>query len=131
MPNLNKVMLIGHAGRDAEQRFTPSGTAVANFSMAVSRRRGEQEETEWFRVTVWAEQAQRIADQVTKGATVYVEGRVGLNTFQRNDGQQGASLEVNANLVLVLSGGSNRQQQAAPQQSAQGGQQQADESLPW
>jgi single-strand DNA-binding protein len=71
-------MIIGNLGRDPEMRYTPSGQAVTQFTVATNRRwrdqQGEwQEETEWFRVVVWREQAERAAEQLRKGHKVYVE----------------------------------------------------------
>ena len=79
--SLNKCMIIGNLGRDPEMRYTPSGQAVTQFTVATNRRwrdqQGEwQEETEWFRVVVWGQQAERAAERLRKGNKVYVEGRI-------------------------------------------------------
>jgi single-strand DNA-binding protein len=69
---MNQIMVMGHAGRDAELRFTQNGLAMAKFSVAVSQ--GKDKPTDWFAVTVWREQAERVAEQVKKGDLVQVIG---------------------------------------------------------
>ena len=113
MADINKVMLIGRLGRDPELRYTASGTPVCNFSLAVNRRRGsrdsqQQEETDWFRVTAWERLAEVCANYLTKGQQVYIEGRVRLDTYTGQDGQERANLAVTANEMQML--GSRRDQ---------------------
>ncbi|MFW6174348.1 MAG: single-stranded DNA-binding protein [Chloroflexota bacterium] len=105
--SLNKILLIGNVGRDPEMRYTPSGSAVTSFTMAVNRRYTtrdgqQQEETEWFRVVAWERLADQVNQYVTKGQKVYVEGRLRSQTFQGNDGQTRFVNEVNAQSVLFL-----------------------------
>jgi single-strand DNA-binding protein len=106
---LNKIQIIGHLGRDPEMRYTPGGTPVTNFSVAVSRRRRGQDgqsmdETEWFRVVCWDKLAE-IADQyLKKGARVYIEGRVQIRKYTGNDGVERTSVDVIANDMIMLSG---------------------------
>ena len=106
--SLNKCTIIGNVGRDPEMRYTPQGTPVTSFSVAVSRNRGsrdgtQQEETDWFRVSAWNKLAEICNDYLTKGALVYVEGPVQVHTWNRNDGGFGASLEMTARDVRFLS----------------------------
>ena len=113
MARLNKVMLIGHLGRDPELRYTSSGTPVCNFSLAVSRRWSsrdgeQQEETDWFRVTAWNRLAETCANYLAKGRQVYIEGRVRLDTYTGQDGQERANLAVTAFEMQML--GSRRDQ---------------------
>ena len=113
MAGLNKVMIIGHLGRDPELRYTGSGTPVCSFSVAVSRRRGsrdgeQQDETDWFRVTAWDRLAEICANYLTKGQQVYIEGPVKLNRFTGRDGQEYTNLEVTAYQMQML--GSRRDQ---------------------
>ena len=113
MAGLNKVMLIGHLGRDPELRYTASGTAVCNFTMAVSRRwtsrDGQQrDETDWFRVTAWDRLAETCANFLSKGRQVYIEGRVRLDTYTGQDGQERSNLAVTAFEMQML--GSRRDQ---------------------
>ena len=113
MAGLNKVMLIGHLGRDPELRYTSSGTPVCSFSVAVSRRSGgrdreQQDETDWFRVTAWERLAEICANYLTKGQQVYIEGRVRLDEWTGQDGQQRSNLAVTAYQMQML--GSRRDQ---------------------
>ncbi|HLQ31287.1 MAG TPA: single-stranded DNA-binding protein [Chloroflexota bacterium] len=106
--SLNKCMIIGNLGRDPEMRYTPQGTAVTSFSVAVSRsfnsRDGEQqEETDWFRVTAWDKLAEICNQYLTKGQRVYVEGRVSMRMWDGNDGQKHGSLELRATDMMMLS----------------------------
>ena len=107
MASLNKVMLIGNAGKDAELRYMSSGTAKAEFSLAVnSRRRGQsgdwEEQTEWFNIVLWAEQAERVAQYITKGKQVYVEGRLQTRTWDDDQGVKHYRTEVIAQTVQLL-----------------------------
>ena len=76
--SVNKVILLGHLGKDAETKFTPSGTAVSNFTLATSRRWKDQqtgewkEETEWHRIVLW--RSENVSNYLLKGKQVYVEG---------------------------------------------------------
>ena len=107
MAGLNKVMLIGHLGRDPELRYTSSGTPVCDFSMAVSRRYNtrdgqQQDETEWFRITAWNKLAEICANYLTKGQQVYIEGRVKLDRWTGQDGQERSTLAVTAFEMQML-----------------------------
>ncbi|SRR5581483_305257 len=105
---LNKCTIIGNVGRDPEMRYTPQGTPVTSFSVAVSRnastREGgdAREETEWFNVTAWNKLAEICNQFLTKGQRVYIEGRVTLHTWDGNDGQKHARLDLIANDMLML-----------------------------
>ncbi len=105
--SLNKCMIIGNLGRDPEMRYTPSGQAVTQFTVAVNRRwKGQnedwQEETEWFRVVVWAERAERVAERLRKGNKVYVEGRIQTRQWEDQTGQKRYTTELVANQVTSL-----------------------------
>ena len=84
---MNKLIVIGHLGRDPEMRYLPSGGGVTNFSVASSRRyttsAGEQrEETEWFNCSAFGRLAETCNQYLTKGKQVYVEGRLSSRTYQ-------------------------------------------------
>ena len=110
------VILVGNLGRDPEMRYTPSGQAVTNLSVAVNdnytNNNGERiERTIWVRVSVWGKQAESCNTYLKKGRTVLVEGRLvadpatgGPRTYTRQDGTSGASFEVSAMTVRFLSG---------------------------
>ena len=107
---LNKVMLIGNLGKDAETRYTPSGAAVTNFSLATARslkdpQTGEwKDATDWHDVVVW--RAEKIADYLTKGRQVYVEGRLQTRSWEDQNGQKRYRTEVVADSFgLMLLGG--------------------------
>jgi len=100
-------MIIGNLGRDPEMRYTPQGTAVTSFSVAVSRTFGsrdgeQQEETDWFRVSAWDKLAEICNQYLTKGQRVYVEGRVSMRMWDGNDGQKHGSLELRATDMMML-----------------------------
>ncbi|HEV8316781.1 MAG TPA: single-stranded DNA-binding protein [Vicinamibacterales bacterium] len=81
MGSVNKVILVGNLGRDAELRYTPGGAAVTTANMATTEvwtdRNGQrQERTEWMRVTIWGKQAESLQEYLTKGKQIYVEGRL-------------------------------------------------------
>jgi single-strand DNA-binding protein len=96
--SLNKVMIIGNLGRDPEMRYTPSGLPVTQFSVAVNRNTrddaGEwKKETEWFRVVLFREQAERAAEWLRKGTKVFIEGRLQTRQYEK-DGQTHYMTEV-------------------------------------
>jgi single-strand DNA-binding protein len=104
-----KVMIIGNLGRDPEMRYTPNGRPVTEFSVAVSHRSrdaqtGEwsDDQTDWYRVTVWGDRAERTAEQFRKGNRVFVEGRFRTREYEARDGQKRVSLEVTADNVIAF-----------------------------
>ncbi len=105
--SLNKCMIIGNLGKDPEMRYTPSGQAVTQFTVAVNRnykdQQGErQEETEWFRVVAWGQQAEFAAEYLRKGAKVYIEGRIQTRQWEGQDGQKRYTTELVANTIQNL-----------------------------
>ena len=107
MATLNKVMLIGNLTRDPEVRYTPSGSAVSDVRMAVSRKfktsdGQEKEETCFVTVTVWGRQAETAGEYLRKGSPVFVEGRLKLDEWEK-DGQKQSRLGVVAERVQFLS----------------------------
>ena len=105
---LCKVMIIGNLGSDPEMRYTPSNRAVTQFNVAVNQSTKNQqtgewvEETDWFRVSVWGDRAERMAEQLRKGNRVFVEGRFKTREFEGRDGQKRTSLEITADSVVNL-----------------------------
>ncbi len=107
MAGLNKVMIIGNLGRDPEMRFTANGSAVTNFTVAVSRQIGggdgeRREETEWFSVVAWNKLAETCNQYLQKGKKVYVEGRLQTRSWDGQDGQKRYRTEVIAQEVQFL-----------------------------
>ena len=104
---LNKIMLIGHLGRDPELQLTANqGTPVTKFSLAVSRTytvRGERkEETEWFNIIAWNKLAETCEKYLHKGSKVYIEGRLTTRKYQDKEGIQRTAIEVIANEMQML-----------------------------
>ena len=106
---LCKVMIIGNLGADPEMRYTPNGRPVTEFSVAVTHRGRDPQSgewadlgTDWFRVTVWGDRAERTAEQFRKGNRVFVEGRFRTREFERKDGTKGISLEITADNVIAF-----------------------------
>ncbi len=105
--SVNKLILVGHVGRDPEIRETRSGTKVANLSLATNQWRpdegeGGSERTDWHRITLWNRLAQLAEDYVRKGDRVYVEGRVQYDSYER-DGVTIPTAEVHARELVLLS----------------------------
>ena len=104
---LNKVMIIGHLGKDPEMRYTPSGRPVTTFTVAVSRSwnsaDGERHaETEWFNVVAWGNLAEICKQYLAKGQQVYVEGRLQTRRWDDKEGQKHTSVEIVANEMMML-----------------------------
>jgi single-strand DNA-binding protein len=106
---LNKVQIIGNLGRDPEMRYTPSGSAVTNFTVAVNRpRRGQDgnmvDETEWFRVVLWDKLAETANEFLKKGQPVFIEGRLQSRKYNDKDGVEKTSVESVGNEMIMLGG---------------------------
>ncbi len=108
MAAFQQVIIVGNLGRDPELRYTPTGTAVCDFSVAVNeywndRQTGERKEkTTWFRVTAWRELGERCAQYLSKGRQVMVIGTIDASAWTGQDGQARASLELTARDVRFL-----------------------------
>lgn len=120
---LNKVMVIGHLGRDPEMRYTPSGRPVTTFTIAVSRSwntaDGERRtETEWFNIVAWGNLAEICKQYLYKGQQVYIEGRLQTRRWEDKEGQKHTSVEVVANEMMML--GDRRDNSSQSQEESQG-----------
>ncbi len=106
--SVNKVILVGHLGRDAETRFTPGGAAKTTFSVATNRRWKDQqtgewkEETDWHNIVLWRQE--NVANYLTKGVQVYVEGRLQTRNYEDKDGKKVYVTEVVGDNVILLGG---------------------------
>ena len=104
--SLNKVMLLGRLGRDPEKKYTGTGTAVCNFSLATSesvkKGTGYEEKTEWHKVIVFGNQAENVTRFVKKGSLVFIEGRIQSRSYQDKDGNEKHVTEIVANSVRFL-----------------------------
>lgn len=124
MGSVNKVILIGNLGRDAELRYTPGGAAVLNFSMATTenwtdKQSGEKkEQTEWHKVAYWGRPAEAIKDYLVKGKQIYLEGRLQTRQWEK-DGQKHYTTEIKANKVVLLGSAGGRG--GGPQGGSSGG----------
>jgi single-strand DNA-binding protein len=94
MANYNRVILAGNLTRDPELRYTPNGTAVAKFSIAVNRKYKENEETSFFDIVYFGKPAEIIAEYMKKGRPLLVEGRLQQNRWETDDGQKRSKIEV-------------------------------------
>ena len=107
MGGINKVILVGNAGRDAELRYTQNQTAVANFTLATNEVRtsksGErQERTEWHRIVVWGRQAEIAKEYVKKGKLVGIEGSIRTRQWDDREGQKRYTTEIHADRFILL-----------------------------
>lgn len=123
MGSINKVILIGNIGRDAELKYTPGGAAIATFSMATTEKwkdksGQQQEKTEWHRVSMWGKMAESLAEYITKGKQIYVEGKIQSRQWDDKEGNKKVSFEIRAENVSLLGGGGGggraRQSETAP-----------------
>src|SRR5438128_7387049 len=108
--SVNKVILLGNLGKDPEVKFTPSGTAVAKFSVATSYRFKDkneqwQDQTEWHNVVAWARLAEIAGEYLKKGSKVYIEGRLQTHSWEdKQTNQKKYMTEVIANDLVLLGG---------------------------
>jgi len=109
---LNKVILIGRLTREPELRYTPSGTAVAKFTLAVDRRQAKdrERETDFIDIVVWQKQAENCANYLGKGRLVAVDGRLQIRSYEDNQGIRRKAAEVVAENVRFL----DRAKEGAP-----------------
>ena len=113
MGSVNKVILVGNLGRDAELRYTPAGAAVATINMATTEvwndKSGQrQEKTEWHRVVLWGKSAESLAEYLTKGKQIYVEGRLQTRQWDDKDGNKRYTTEIRSDKIVLLGGGGGR-----------------------
>lgn len=115
MGSVNKVILVGNLGRDAELRYTPGGAAVATLNMATTEtwtdKSGQrQEKTEWHRVVFWGKVAESLTEYLTKGKQVYVEGRLETRQWNDKDGNKRYTTEIKGDKIVLLgsAGGGSR-----------------------
>jgi single-strand DNA-binding protein len=110
MGSVNKAILVGNLGRDAEMRFTAGGTPVATVSLATTEkftdRDGQKrEDTQWHRVVIWGKTAESLHEYLTKGKQIYVEGRIQTREWTDKEGKPAKTTEIRADKVVLLSAG--------------------------
>lgn len=110
MSGINKVILVGRLGKDPEVRYTPDGTAIANFSIATSEEwkdKGtgkKQERTEWHRIVAFRRLGEICGEYLSKGKQVYIEGRIQTREWEDKDGNKKYTTEIVANQMQMLDG---------------------------
>ena len=109
MGSVNKVILVGNLGKDAEVRVTPGGQSVASFSIATTEnwtsKEGEKkEQTEWHRIVLWGKTAETLQPYLVKGKQIYLEGRLQTRQWEK-EGQKHYTTEVKADKIVLLGGG--------------------------
>ena len=110
MGSVNKVIIVGNLGQNAEVRRTPGGASVSNFSVATTevwndKASGERvERTEWHRVVLWGKQAETLEQYLTKGKQIYVEGRLQTRKWQDRDGHDRYTTEIRSDRIVLLGG---------------------------
>jgi len=117
MGSVNKVILVGNLGRDAELRYTPGGAAVCTLNMATTEKWNDksgskQEKTEWHRVVLWGKMGESISGYLTKGKQVYVEGRLQTRQWDDKDGNKRYTTEIRCDKVVMLGGGGERSERS-------------------
>lgn len=110
MGSVNKVILVGNLGRDAELRYTPGGAPVATLNLATTEvwndKAGQkQEKTEWHRVVLWGKTAESLNEYLVKGKQIYVEGRLQTRQWDDKDGKKRYTTEIRGDRIVLLGGG--------------------------
>jgi single-strand DNA-binding protein len=110
MGSVNKAILVGNLGRDAEMRFTAGGTPVATVSLATTEKftgkdGQKREDTQWHRIVIWGKTAESLHEYLTKGKQIYVEGRIETKEWTNKEGVKAKSTEIRADKVVLLGGG--------------------------
>jgi len=110
MGSVNKVILVGNLGRDAELRYTPGGAPVATLNLATTEvwndKAGQrQEKTEWHRIVLWGKSAESLNEYLVKGKQIYVEGRLQTRQWDDKDGNKRYTTEIRGDRIVLLGGG--------------------------
>lgn len=115
--SVNKVILVGHCGRDAEVRNLQGGAKVATVTLATTQKFGDKEETEWHTVVLWNKLAEVAEKYVQKGSQIYIEGRIKTEKFTGSDGNERYMVRIVADSMQLLGKREGQSAQAsAPQQ---------------
>ena len=93
---MNSAVIIGRVGRDPEIKYYESGKSRTTFSVAVNRRQGKEDVTDWFNIEMWDKQAETAAEWIKKGALISIEGRIRVNSWQGQDGETNESYLISA-----------------------------------
>jgi len=123
----DQITLVGNVGKEPEARYTPQGTLVTNFNLAVNRfKKDADNETLWFRCTAWERMAEVANEYLAKGRQVMVIGRLqadpetgGPKVYERNDGSHGASFEVTVDRLVLLGHKGDTSGEKAPEEDSE------------
>lgn len=107
-----QIQLLGNTGRDPEMNYTPDGTAVTKFSIAVSRKVKDSEETTWYNCTAWRNLAEMLSKHLKKGQMVFVQGDLHVRQYTTKDGRSGTSLDVTVDKFQFAGG--KKEESTAP-----------------
>ncbi len=123
--SVNKVIILGRLGQDPELKYTPSGAAVCNFSLATTEnwqdKSGQkQEKTEWHRIVVWGKLAELCNQYLSKGRQAFVEGRLQTRSWEAQDGNKRYMTEINANNIQFIGGQAQASNSKPAEQQSQG-----------
>lgn len=123
MSSLNKAQIIGNLGKDPELKYTPSGKAVASFSVATSEKwkdaeGNQQEKTEWHNVTAWDKLAEVIGQYLKKGSKVYIEGKLQTDKWEK-DGVTHYSTKIIAKDLIMLGGKTEKNEEQQSEQTVE------------
>ena len=116
--SVNKVILVGNVGQDPELKYTPSGAAVTNFSLATNEvwkdnEGNSQERTEWHRIVLWRKQAEFAGEWLKKGRKVYIEGKLQTRSWEDKDGVKRYTTEIVGDTFTMLDSKSDADRQAS------------------
>jgi single-strand DNA-binding protein len=119
MGSVNKAILVGNLGRDAEIRFTAGGTPVATVSLATTERFTDREgqkreDTQWHRIVIWGKTAESLHEYLTKGKQIYVEGRIQHREWTDKEGKPAKTTEIRADRIVLLGGGGGGEGRGGP-----------------
>lgn len=112
MPNFASITLIGHVGKAEELKYTPQGTAVVRFSLAVNTGFGERKAVSWYSCQLWAKQAESLVKFISKGKPIQVVGEPQIRQYTTSEGKAGTSVDIRVRDITLL-GGRDDQQPAA------------------
>jgi single-strand DNA-binding protein len=119
MGSVNKAILVGNLGRDAEIRFPAGGTPVATVSLATTERFTDREgqkreDTQWHRIVIWGKTAESLHEYLTKGKQIYVEGRIQTREWTDKEGKPAKTTEIRADRIVLLGGGGGGEGRGGP-----------------
>lgn len=128
---MNQAFFVGRLGRDAELRYTGSGKAVSNFSIAVDVGWGDKKHTLWVSCALWEKAAENLTQYLTKGKQVAVSGQIDLRTYTNRSEEKQTQLTLNVKEVALCGGGEARQADAAPAERPGSSPEISDEDIPF